>query len=450
MSEKLPTQSASAESADNNQTPLEAMLEQKMQEKRLSDWTDTDSMESMKDMQSYLERSPAEEQSETETNPLEKGIFESDVFFDAENEVVYAIEAQGEFNGAPVYTVSESYKNGAEKKSIVSAEEAMKMVTGKELIQRDDNQVAVLESISTAGDATRAVSENVTPAETEASGNKYQSQFGESVNEAMENVDAEEAEPTPEAVEEAESTSETAEQAEPTRETTEDLAEQARDAAEEASQNVDNEDADRTVTPPAPRPPITPEATTTTAEADDDTSEEDAPQRTSRTRKLGTSVAKRFVRLKNRPRAMRVAKGAFEKKVTTRAEELMADRTAQFGVQDAEYENIEPRMPRAMKDARKELKKEQKANRPEGFGSAISRTFKEGLRGKSTKENDSRDEESTPETQTIPVTGESEDTPVVVSGRQESSDGTPFYRTRNYDPTAWAQAREQKEKEEQE
>ena len=138
MSEKTPTVTVPQEAGSNSQSPLEAMLEQKMQEKRMSAWTDTDNLESMKDMQSYLQERNSHDmrvdQYSNESDPLDKGVFENDVFYDKESEVVYAVEAAGEVNGAQIYTISESYKNGAEKKTVMNAEDAKAYLTGKELV----------------------------------------------------------------------------------------------------------------------------------------------------------------------------------------------------------------------------------------------------------------------------------------------------------------------------
>ena len=163
MSEKTPTVTVPQETG-SNQSPLEAMLEQKMQEKRMSAWTDTDNLESMKDMQSYLQERNSHDmrvdQYSNESDPLDKGVFENDVFYDKESEVVYAVEAAGEVNGAQIYTISESYKNGAEKKTVMNAKDAKAYLTGKELVDAGSGRELLEEVASHASAETMGANQD--------------------------------------------------------------------------------------------------------------------------------------------------------------------------------------------------------------------------------------------------------------------------------------------------
>jgi len=124
----------------NRASDVTDLLAQKMAEKRLNTWTDTDSMDSMHDMQDFLDARhghdmQTEEFSPAEVDPLSIGLFQNDVFYDEAKQAVYAIEARKDMNGEAIYTVSTSYANGSESKEIMTEAEAREYVAGKDLIE---------------------------------------------------------------------------------------------------------------------------------------------------------------------------------------------------------------------------------------------------------------------------------------------------------------------------
>lgn len=130
-----------APKSGSNQAPTEteSLLAGKMAEHRLNQWTDTNSMDSMKDLQGYLEGRPMqgnydEKITQTEKDPLDVGIFQNDVFYDRESDTVFSIDSQREVGGEKVYSISTVNKNGSEAKEIMTEAEVRAYLQGKELV----------------------------------------------------------------------------------------------------------------------------------------------------------------------------------------------------------------------------------------------------------------------------------------------------------------------------
>lgn len=234
-----------------------------------------------------------------------------------------------------------------------------------------------------------------TDAEPSASVDKYRAQFRESVNTVLDTEDAPEVAPVaaPESV--------------PT---------DMRDVVDAAISNIDQSERAAVVAESAPAQAET-ASEHADAEVNETTSEEeeDEPQRAGRVRTFGKSITKMFVRPKSSNRAR--AKRVFEHKVTNRAEELLAERQAQYEAGEGEYADIQPGEYRALKDARRELKNKRK-NAPLGENqvAGFKSKFRDEYRNTRNKQS-ARNERSTAETTAIPVTSSSESVPVEVSGR---------------------------------
>lgn len=169
MSEKLSQQTNDF----NRASDVTDLLAQKMAEKRLNTWTDTDSMDSMHDMQDFLDARhghdmQTEELSPAEVDPLSIGLFQNDVFYDEAKQAVYAIEARKDMNGEAIYTVSTSYANGSESKEIMTEAEAREYVAGKDLIEssvdREEYARGELYATETAADQASSAGQ---PSETQ-------------------------------------------------------------------------------------------------------------------------------------------------------------------------------------------------------------------------------------------------------------------------------------------
>lgn len=199
-------------------TPLENELDADRQKLLKDQFVDTSSLESINDMQKYLANRPNEavevvEQpigrhstanteafveegtahlggdklygkhaKEEQVNPLDQGIFEHDVFYDAENERVFAVEAASEVNGEKVYIISTTSSNGAEKKEIMTAGQVREYLDGIELadpgydrqrvergeLDTSDYQLPVQSSENTSEEATSAEQDDNLSDDTEA------------------------------------------------------------------------------------------------------------------------------------------------------------------------------------------------------------------------------------------------------------------------------------------
>jgi hypothetical protein len=153
MSERAPKPESSRSASD-----VQDLLAQKMAEKRLDTWTDTDDLDSMKSMQDYLDNRPADEsfteQAENrEVDPLEVGVFENDIFYDKEANAVYSIDARKDMNGESAYSVSTVLANGSERREIMTESEVKAYLAGKELLEPGSDRVNHVEA------ATHATSE---------------------------------------------------------------------------------------------------------------------------------------------------------------------------------------------------------------------------------------------------------------------------------------------------
>lgn len=168
MSERAPQPTPDNQS----QTDIEALLQQRMNEKRLNDWTDTDDMTSMKDMEAYLQGRPShdvqlDEYSRAELgDPLEQGLFQDDVFFDEEKETVYTVEARKGEGDVAVYAISTLYKNGSDQKEIMTEAEAKAYLDGKELIEASAERQEQLSKVEYSSDIdSSAIASDIQDAE---------------------------------------------------------------------------------------------------------------------------------------------------------------------------------------------------------------------------------------------------------------------------------------------
>jgi hypothetical protein len=122
-------------------TESEKRLDQEMEKFLLNQWTDTTNYDSMKDLRSYFDQRPVEDEEKVaageiaaqEKSPLEVGIFQNDVFYDAKKHTVFSIDAVREVGGEKLYSISTVSENGVEVKEIMTETEAQAYLAGKDL-----------------------------------------------------------------------------------------------------------------------------------------------------------------------------------------------------------------------------------------------------------------------------------------------------------------------------